>query len=482
MEDGVMRREPPLPRELWEQIPAASQAALRVLIESYEQRLGALAAEVAALKEQLQQNSQNSSRPPSTDRSQVKRTPPRAPSGRQRGAQPGHPRYERTVVPLEQVTEVIACKPVRCRRCGKTLQGSDAQPLRHQVREVPPVVVEVLEYQLHRLVCGQCGRTTCGTVPAGVPLSGYGPRLTSIVALCTGAYRLSKRMTASFCREVLSVPMALGEICRVEQTVAQAVEAPVQAARSYVQSQAANVDETTWWEQMRRGYLWVAVTQWVSVFVIRASRGAKVLRELVGDAYSAVLTSDRARAYNTQPLRRRQLCWAHLRRDFQAMIDRGGTGAEVGTRLLADSGVLFEWWHWVRDGTWQRATLRRYVSGLRPAFRETLAAGTRCGCLKTAATCRELLKVEPALWTFVRIEGIEPTNNVAERALRHAVQWRKTSYGTEGTAGSHFVENLLTVVATCRQQERPVLAYLTQCCQALYAGTEPLSLLPQTRS
>jgi transposase len=482
MEDGVMRREPPLPKELWEQIPVASQAALRVLIASYEQRIVALEAEVAALKEQLQQNSQNSSRPPSTDGPTVKRAPPRESSGRKRGAQPGHLRYERTVVALEQVTEVIACQPPQCRRCGGALRGRDAQPLRHQVFELPPVTVEVTEYQLHRLVCGQCGQTTCGTLPAGVSRSGYGPRLASVVGLCTGAYRLSKRLTARFCREVLGVPMALGEICRVEQLVAQAVDASVQEARAYVQRQAANVDETTWWEQMQRGCLWVAVTQWVSVFVIRASRGAKVLRALLGEAYSGVLSSDRAKAYNTQPLRRRQLCWAHLRRDFQAMIDRSGAGAEVGARLLVDSEVLFEWWYRVRDGTWQRATLRRYVSGLRPAFRETLEAGTRCGCPKTAATCRELLALEPALWTFVRVEGIEPTNNAAERALRHAVQWRKTSYGTESAAGSQFVENLLTVVATCRQQDRPVLAYLTQCCQALSAGTAPPSLLPQPRS
>jgi transposase len=306
--------------------------------------------------------------------------------------------------------------------------------------------------------------------------------LASIVALCTGAYRLSKRRAASFCGEVLGVPLALGEVCRVEQTVAQALELPVQAARAYVQSQAANVDETTWWEQMRRSYLWVAVTQWVSVFIIRASRGAKVVRELLGEEYGAVLTSDRAKAYNGHPLRWRQLCWAHLRRDFQAMIDRGNAGARVGRQLLEYADVLFEWWYWVRDGTWRRSTLRHLVSVLRPAFREVLDAGTRCGCPKTAATCRELLAMEPAMWTFVRVEGIEPTNNAAERALRHAVQWRKTSYGTESAAGSHFVENLLTVVATCRQQERPVLDYLTQCCQALYTDTQPPSLLPQTSS
>jgi transposase len=477
-----MRREPPLPKELWDQIPLPVQAALGVLIESYERRIAALEAVVAELKEQLQQNSQNSSRPPSTDGPAVKRTPPRAPSGRKRGAQPGHGRSERALVPLAQVKEVIPCKPTHCRRCGSAVQGQDAQPLRHQVFELPPVAAEVTEYQLHRLVCAQCGSTTCGALPSGVPRSGYGPRLASTIALCTGAYRLSKRLAVRFCSEVLGVPLAVGEVCRVEQTVAQALDLPVQAARAYVQTQPANVDETPWWEQMRRGYLWVAVTQWVSVFVIRASRGAKVLRELVGEEYGAVLTSDRAKAYNRQPLRRRQLCWAHLRRDFQAMIDWGGAGAAVGARLLEYSHVLFEWWHWVRDGTWARATVQRRVPPLRVAVREELEAGTRCACPKTAATCRELLKVEPALWTFVRVEGIDPTNNAAERGLRHAVQWRKSSYGTESAAGSHFVENLLTVVATCRQQERPVLAYLTQCCQALYAGTKPPSLLPQTSS
>lgn len=186
MQDGVMRREPPLPPELWEQIPAASQAALLVLSENYERRIGAREAEVAGLKEQLQQNSQNSSRPPSTDGPHVKRTPPRERSGRKRGAQPGHPRYERTFVPLAQVKEGIACKPPQWRRCGEALRGADPQPRRHQVVEVPPVVVEVRESQRHRLVCGQCGLSTCGTVPAGVPLSGSGPRLSRIVALCTG--------------------------------------------------------------------------------------------------------------------------------------------------------------------------------------------------------------------------------------------------------------------------------------------------------
>jgi transposase len=475
-----MRRESPLPQQLWDRIPPDIQPALRVLIEGYERRIGALEAEVAELKERLNQNSRNSSRPPSADPPAVKRKPPREPSGRQRGAQPGHPRHERSLVPVEQVKAVVPCKPTHCRRCGGALQGTDPQPLRHQVIEIPQPTPEVTEYQLHRLACGGCGLTTCGTLPPGVPTTCYGPRLASMVALCSGAYRLSKRMAASFCTEVLGVSLALGEMCEVEQTVARALDPPVQAARSYVQTQDANVDETTWWEQLRRSWLWVAVTQWVSVFYLRTSRGAKVLREVLGEEYGGVLTSDRAKAYTGQPLPRHQLCWAHLQRDFQAMIDRGGGGEAVGRQLLEYTEVLFGWWYWVRDGTWARATFQRYVRFLRGLFQAELEAGARCACPKTAATCRALLAVEPALWTFVRVKGLEPTNNAAERALRHAVQWRKTSYGTESARGSHFVENILTVVATCRQQERNILDYLTQCCQAFYAGTPAPSLLPQT--
>ncbi len=222
-----MRREPPLPKELWEQIPPPVQAALWVLIESYEQRIATLAAEVAELKERLNQTSQNSSRPPSADPPTVKRAPPRPPSGRKPGAQPGHTRYERTLVPLAQVQEVIPCKPTYCRRCGHAVQGDDPQPLRHQVIEVPPPTPEAREYQLHRLVCPGCGITTCGSLPPGVPTTSYGPRLASLVALCSGAYRMSKRMVASFCTDVLGVPMAVGEVCQVEQTVATALDPPV---------------------------------------------------------------------------------------------------------------------------------------------------------------------------------------------------------------------------------------------------------------
>src|SRR5262249_30599260 len=190
------------------------------------------------------------------------------------------------------------------------------------------------------------------------------------------------------------------------------------------------------------------------------------------------ITTDRYKGYLWLPLRQRQVCWAHLVRDFQSMVDRASAGSVIGEELLCCAEDLFTWWYRVRDGTMSRSTFRRYVAELRPWVRSQLEAGSTCGCAKTAGTCRELLAVESALWTFVRVADIEPTNNAAERALRHAVQWRKTSYGTESESGSRFVEKILTIVATCRQQGRNVLDCLTECCRAYLSGDQIPSLLP----
>src|SRR5712692_1819611 len=247
-----MHRPPPLPPELWAQIPAPAPAALWMIIDGYERRIVRLEREVAEVREQLRRNSQNSSKPPSSDGPHVKRKPPKEPSGRKPGGQPGHPVHRRTLMPVEQVSEVVACLPTHCRRCGQQVQGVDAEPWRHQVVEVPPLTPHVTEYQLHRVQCPRCGVSTCGQLPRGVGQTGYGPRLASIVALCSGAYRMSKRKVASFCQEVLGVPLAVGEVCKLEQRVRRAVAPAVQQARAYVQTLHTNVDETPWPEHSRR--------------------------------------------------------------------------------------------------------------------------------------------------------------------------------------------------------------------------------------
>jgi transposase len=259
------------------------------------------------------------------------------------------------------------------------------------------------------------------------------------------------------------------------------LEAPVEELRQYVRNAAvAHIDETSWWQGREKMWLWAAVTKAVTVFTIAPTRGADVAREMLGTDDRKVVVSDRFRGYLW--IKRRQYCWAHLDRDFQAMIDRGGQSAEVGRLLLGHSERMFAWWHRVRDGTMARSTLRSKVAMMRLSFREDLRRGLGCGCSKTAATCRELLAGEGHLWTFVRVEGVEPTNNDAERALRHGVIYRKLSGGTDSEAGSRFVERILSVVATCRQREINVLEYLTRCYQARLEGQAAPSLLPAATS
>jgi transposase len=470
-----MNTTPPFPPELWEQTPIAVREYIRTL----EARVAALEATVQRLLERLQQDSHNSSRPPSSDPPHALRPrPPHGPSGRKRGGQPGHKGQSRALVPIEEVTSVVPVRPAQCARCQHPLEGDDPQPHRHQVTEVPPVTPVVTEYQLHRLVCPACGAPTRAPLPAGVPAGSFGPRVQAIVALCTGAYRLSKRTTQEVMADLFGLPMSLGTIPHLEQATVQAVAAPVAAAQAYIRTQpVAHLDETGWREGRARAWLWVAVTAWVTVFVVRRSRGAKVVQDLLGEWFCGILVTDRWSAYHWYPTRWRQVCWAHLLRDFEAMIERGGRSQEIGEALRTQARQMFHWWHQVRDGTLTHAQFRVLMRPLRRHVARLLKMGQTCGVAKTEGVCQEILKVYEALWTFVRVEGIEPTNNAAERAIRPGVLWRKNSFGTQSADGSRFVEAMMTVVATLKQQHRNVLAYMTEVCQAATARAPAPSLL-----
>jgi transposase len=382
-------------------------------------------------------------------------------------------------VPVEQVDTVVPVKPERCHHCQHPLQGEDAQPQRHQVTEILPIKPVVTEYQLHALVCPVCGEATRAELPPGVPTGGFGPRLQATAALCTGAYHLSKRTTQDLLHDLLGVAVGLGTIAHLEQATTQAVAEPVAEARAAVQSQpAAYVDETGWREGRQRAWLWTAVTQWVTVFVIRRSRGGHVAQELLGKGFWGWLVTDRWSGYTWYPTWRRQLCWAHLLRDIEAMIARGGRSAEIGEALRVEARKMFHWWHRVRDGTLTPASLRTYMQPIRREVERLLEAGQTCGSPKTEGTCREILKLRQALWTFVRHPEVEPTNNAAERAIRPGVLWRKGSFGTHSPQGSRFVEAMMTAVATLKQQHRNVLDYLAAACEATLRGEPAPSLLP----
>jgi transposase len=467
-----MTDQPPLPQTLWDTLLPEAQAAVTAVVQSLEQR-------IAELEERLHKNSTNSSRPPSSDPPSVKRRPPAPASGKKRGGQPGHRHRPRAVVPPEQLRQVFECKPPECRSCGEALQGDDPEPIRHQVAEVPPIEPVVDEYRLHRLTCPRCRTSTRAALPPGVPAGAFGPRLRAILSALAGGYRLGKRPIRQLVFDLLGLTISTGMICRLERQSAAELAAPVEELRQYVRdASVAHIDETSWWQGQDKAWLWGAVTKLVTVFTIATSRGADVAKEVLGTDRRKVVICDRFKGYTW--IKRRQFCWAHLDRDFQAMIDRGGESAEVGRLLRGHSERLFDWWHRVRDGTMARATLQSHVAMMRFSFREDLRRGAASGCARTAGTCRELLAGETHLWTFVRVEGVEPTNNDAERALRHGVIYRKTSGGTDSEAGSRFVERMLSVVATCRQQNINVLDYLTRCYQAHLDGQPVPSLLPST--
>lgn len=474
-----MDRPASIPQHVWDSLSDESRAVIGAVVAGLERQVAELKQQVQDLKARLDQNSTNSSKPPSTDPIGVKRRPPAPPSKRRRGGQTGHPLRLRALVPPERVASVTECKPAACRRCAHPLSGEDAEPRRHQVAELPPIEPEVHEYRLHRLRCPRCKTLTCGALPDGVPSTAFGSRLHAVLSVLTGAYRLSKRQVVQLGSDLLGLRISVGMIAKLERITADVLEHPVAELAERVKvAEAANIDETGWREAHLKAWLWVVVTSLGIVFRIVRSRAGAVAQDLLGEEPKPIIISDRFPAYEWIGLKSRQVCWAHLRRDFQAMIDRDGDGAEPGRQLLWQSDKLFESWHKVRDGTIRRSTFVQYMAWLRPMVRSSLERGSRCACAKTAATCGELLRLWECLWTFTRVAGVEPTNNAAERALRHAVIWRRISGGTDSETGSRYVERMLSVVATCRQQGRDVLGYLTSCHRARLYGRPAPSLIP----
>ena len=318
-------------------------------------------------------------------------------------------------------------------------------------------------------------------VPPEVLQHGFGPAMTALVAYLTGRCRLSKRQVAEFFEEAFRVPISIGGVCKLEQDVSAALAAPVEEASAAVRVQPlVNADETGWWENKKRAWLWVAVTGVAIVFRVATSRGAGVARELLGEKFAGRLATDRWSAYNWVETIRRQLCWAHLLRDFQGMVERGGVGGALATEVLEDAYRMMDWWHRVCDGRLDRVQFQERMGLVRASIVQRLRDAAACPEAKTAGMCREILKLEPALWTFIDVEGVEPTNNAGERAIRPAVLWRKGSFGNDSATGSRFTERILTAVATIRLRGQSVLGYLTEACAAYRATRTAPSLLTFT--
>src|SRR3954471_4432262 len=347
--------QPPIPGPLWSTVPPEAQVAILAVLDSYEGRIAQLEQRVGDLEARLKLNSTNSSKPPSSDPIGLKRKPPARPSGRKRGGQPGHRRRLRSLVPPEEVRTIIECRPRDCRRCGHALVGDDPSPLVHQVAELPKIEPLVDEYRLHRLGCPQCGATTCAELPAGVPQGCFGPYLQAVLATLAGGYRLSKRQVQQIAGDLFGLAIATGMVCKLERQSAAVLEAPYnEVALDVHDAPAASIDDTSWREDRRKAQLWVVVTALTTVFTIAAKRSAAVAKALLGSKSGQVVTSDRHSSFEWIDPAGRQICWSHLERDFQAMIDRGGAGEATGYALLRLSKRMFRQWHRLRDGAIDR--------------------------------------------------------------------------------------------------------------------------------
>jgi transposase len=474
------------PEELLAQTPPAVRAYLEVLeARSVEQE-----ARIAALEARLRQDSTTSSRPPSSDppgtQAQRRAPPPSSggEQGRRPGGQPGHPGHHRSLVPEERVDRLVIVEPERCRGCGTALSpatgGGDPADERVQVVELPPVRAEVTEYRLAARRCGACGTVTRAARPAAAGGGSFGPRLQAVAGLLVGRYRLSRREAVQCLAELGEVELSLGAVARLEQATSTAL-APIidEVAAAVRGAAAANLDETGWWQGRRRTWLWTMVTDTATLFRLAPSRGGAVVRELLGPDWTGIVGSDRWSAYRWLPLEQRQLCWAHLVREFRKLATYNRHQAPLGARLLGISKRVFAQWDRFRAEAIDRPTLQRELAPLEAELRRALEDGQRAPhAVVAGGLCANLLELWPALWTFAHVDGVAPTNNAAERALRPAVLWRKGSFGSQSEDGSRFVERLLTIAATCKQQGRGLLDFLVRAITAARLGLPPPALVP----
>jgi transposase len=439
-------------------------------------RIAALEDEVRQLKALLGRNASNSSTPPSANPLGAPKPVVKKKSKPRPGGQPGHPPHMKQLLPPERVNVTHPLVPEECEHCHAALPAQaapgDPEPTRFQTIELPPVVAVVTEYQGHARTCLCCGRVTRAAIPREILAHGVGPRLTATLSYFSGCHGVSKRAVEEISAAVFDAPVALGTVANLEQEVSAALAAPHQEAVEAVRAAAVKyADETSWKLAGQLCWLWAAASASVVAFVIHARRSAAGLAALLGAEIQGILCSDRWGVYNGVPAVRRQLCWAHLKRDFQKIIDRGGSSVKVGREGLKIVKKVFAAWHAFLGGQCTRAQLEAELDPVAVRLNRVLLEGAWLGEDKAVATfCENVLALEAALWTFVTTEGVEPTNNFMERLLRRAVLWRKRSFGSRSQTGLRFVERILTVVQTRRLQGQSVLNYLHDALRAHRAG------------
>jgi transposase len=435
---------------------------------------------ISQLERRLGRSSRNSSQPPSQDPPSAEPKRGKGPSGRGQGAQPGHEGRGRELLPVSAVDEVVEHWPDRC-DCGHVFCAADrvaaGVAARHQVEELPAMAVEVIEHRCQRVRCPGCGERQTATLPGEVAQSAFGPRLAAAVATLSVRNRISRRDVVELCQQLFCARISTGSVEAILQRAGAALVEPYEDLLEEVRlARYLNMDETGWRLKGRQRALWGAFTDRHAVLRIAPDRHEDHAKALLGPA-QGIVTSDRWWAYAHLPVGRRQVCWSHLQRDFAAHADGLAAEKELGEHGLRICEELF--WSWeIYQHTGDRPELRRRIRALRRELKPILArhAGKAARYRRTRGLARNLLKLWPALWTFTAHNGVQPTNNHAERALRGAVIARKLSLGSQSAGGERRTERLLSAHTTCRLQRRSLHAYLTDLLDA-HARGDPAPLL-----
>jgi transposase len=466
---------------------AASVERLTTAGEGLEERVRRLEAEA-------RRDSRTSSAPPSADppktrqqrraeaRAKAKELLAKEGTKRKAGGQEGHRGAGRRLAPEDQVDEIVAHYPQACRGCGHEFSEDERRPGgrfgRHQIVELPPISVLLVEHRTHRLRCPDCRAETTAGLPVGIGSSAFGPRLRAAIVTLTARNRISRRAASELAGEMFGAQLSTGSVDAICQHASDVLAGPYQRLRDWIRGQdALHVDETGWRTAGDSRALWTMTTPQASIFEIAERCNREQFDQLIGP-FAGIVISDRWPGFEHLNADRRQVCWSHLQRDFRRHSEGLAEQNTFGEQGLELTGRVFAAWRAYQHEHHDRARLQTELKPIQSALRALLEDAGR----KSKRTryhrrfANNLLKVWPALWTFVTIEGVEPTNNPAERALRSPVIHRKLSHGSRTDDGERLAERALSVAATCRQQHRSLFQFLTELLTA-HARGDPLPAL-----
>jgi len=461
----------------------AKLAGRDLQIAGLKRQVAQLVAQVELLTERLSQDSNNSHRPPSSDG-------PGAGSGgggrvktskskRKRGGQKGHRGAHRQLLPPELVNTVIDHFPPVCLGCSASLsQCVDADARRHQQLDLHDHRPHVTEWRLHEVGCLDCGARTRAVYDGNlIPSSAFGPRLTAVVGLLTGVYHLSRRQAQRLLRELFGISVSLGAVSAMEGRASDALKTAYDEAVLEVEyAKVKHTDATSWLRSGALVSLWTLACSSATAYAIFSDGRRATILPFFGRRFG-ILVSDRASVFGFWAMALRQICWAHLVRKFISFSQRDGPAARFGHELLECSALVFEYWHGYKDGLLTREELATWIAPVRRHFERTLRAAAKADIARLSGSVTDMLAHQEALWTFVSNEGVEPTNNHAERELRAFVLWRKRSFGCQSDRGERFAERIMTVAHTARKQAKDILDFITRSLKAQLEGTTPPRLI-----